>query len=154
MKKILFLFVFFLAIKSTEAQLIKIPVKAVLTGSITKLNFHKPKTECLKGFGFCLKGTLNFTITANERMTPPTYIDGDKVVFYGIKMGTTFELHAPVALKQVAGNDLLDFSNFELEDGNYIAYSDGTKTITSKLKSGIYPVKLVNNDYVVTITTE
>lgn len=157
MKKLLFILMVCFA-NSVFAQSVKISPDVIggdipdcpvgtcpmATISIDVFNFHKPRTNCTSGFGFCLR--LSCGITCVNCYFKGS-VAGDKVTAYAKMTSTVAELHVPVGLKTAKGFEKTDMSTFEVEDKSL---SFKTSTGIEKLvKGGTYPVTVVGDEYVI-----
>jgi hypothetical protein len=145
----------------TEALQIKASTDMILTAGpcppgygvkanyvIDRLNFHKPRTSCNSGFGFCVKGHWEFTCVAGVPIYTPTEITpaGEVKIWLTIVNGK-IELHIPTALSQTPEFANIDMTTFEIEDSS-ISIGKGGSNL-GYVKGGVYNVQVVGSDYVV-----
>jgi len=89
----------------------------VLTFDIETINFHKPRTNCTSGFGFCVKGTWDI-ICVNDRQTYYSAItpDGIAHIWAQVLRGGLLEIHFPIELVNTPGYTIDDLSNFSVDE--------------------------------------
>jgi len=110
------------------------------------INFHKPRTNCTSGFGLCFKHSAYVSCDPNWRKSS---LSGTTVDAVGKINKEVIELHIPLALKYQKGFEKTDFSTFELEDKSF---SIKTETgIIRYVKAGVYPVSVVDDEFVVNL---
>ena len=107
-------------------------------------NFHKRRTFCEEGFGFC--GRVSAGISC-ETCMGKSVIENGKIVVFGKLNNQTIELHFTQDIQQEKGFENTDFTDFEIEDNMLSLMSADGKTIL--IPGGNYPVKKIDNEYVV-----
>jgi hypothetical protein len=115
---------------------------------IDRLNFHKPRTSCNSGFGFCVNGHWEVTCIAGVPIYTPTGITptGEVKIWLTIVNGR-IELHMPTALSQTPEFTNVDMTTFEIEN-NSISIGKGGSSL-GYVKGGVYNVQVIGSDYVV-----
>jgi hypothetical protein len=162
MKKIMLFFVITLISLSGIAQTPSYPIDqtcppgycAHITWEIETLNFHKPRTGCKTGFGFCLKvghGTVE-CLPCNVYKAATAPISNNKVTIFGKVVNNKLELHIPLALGNDSGFSTQDLSTFSIESGEQNIYKGSV--FVGKMKGGEYPVKKTDLEYIVLIDIE
>ena len=114
---------------------------------IENFNFHKPRTECKSGFGFCLRISAGATcvpciskLSSNEKSS----------VIAGYLSREILTLHLPKDLREKENET--DFTSFEIEDKFFeIKYPDGNIVY---LKGGTYRVAEENDELLIRIPVE
>jgi len=151
MRKILILFLMITA-KGTFAQLLGniCPCGMQIVIDIDKFNLRKPRTECTKGFGFCVKiDKLYITCSPCEGgKTMKASLNNQKVTAYLRSDCGKLSLHLPASLEQeemYAGESLREF---EIEDGA-IPLADGVTPAQYHIAGGIYPVEHIDDELVI-----
>jgi hypothetical protein len=109
-------------------------------------NFHTKRSGCEEGFGFCGRLDLGFIC---KPCIGKSVIDNGKISVYGKKNDQSIELHFTQEIQHEKGFENADFSDFELEDNMLSLMSPEGKTIS--VPGGNYPVKKIDNEYVVEI---
>ena len=109
-------------------------------------NFHKRRTGCEEGFGFC--GRIHVGISCLQCMSKSVIEHGNISVF-GKLNNQTIELHFTDAIQHEKGFENTDFTDFEIEDNMLSLISPEGKTIL--VPGGNYPVKKIDNEFVVEI---
>jgi len=109
-------------------------------------NFHTKKSGCEEGFGFCGHIDLGFIC---QPCIGKSVVENGKISVYGKKHDQTIELHFTQEIQHEKGFENADFSYFEIEDNMLSLMSGDGKTIS--LPGGNYPVKKVDNEFVVEI---
>src|SRR6476620_462113 len=64
--------------KQTEKEKKAANITEEIPSYIQPINFHKPRTNCTSGFGFCVKGTWDI-ICVNDRQTYYSAITPDGI---------------------------------------------------------------------------
>ncbi|MCP9753029.1 hypothetical protein EGI32_18920 [Ferruginibacter sp. HRS2-29] len=115
-------------------------------------NFHRPRTDCKTGFGLCIKGRQESGCRPCASKTPVgTKIENGKATCIAEVKNGKLELRIPAGIKTSASLDASDMSDFTLDKGVLNGIVDG-KFKTNR--EGTYPVKLIENEYVVLIDLE
>jgi hypothetical protein len=114
--------------------------------SLDVLNFHKPRTSCTSGFGFCIK--LSIMISC-EPCGFKTYVKDNKVFAYAKIANNVAEIHIPTSLKYQKGFENADMATFEIEDKTISLKT--ASGIVKWLKSGIYPVVVLQDEYILSV---
>jgi len=109
-------------------------------------NFHKRRTGCEEGFGFC--GRISVGISCEPCMGK-SVIENGKISVFGKLKDQTVELHFTQDIQLEKGFEKTDFSDFGIEDNMLSLMSSDGKTIS--VPGGNYPVKIIDNEYVVEI---
>ena len=109
-------------------------------------NFHKPKTNCTSGFGLCIRFASGVIC---ERCLGKSTIENGKINVYGKLNEQNIELYFPQEIQHEKGFENADFNNFEIEDNMLSLMSAEGKTIL--IPGGNYPVKQIENEFVVEI---
>lgn len=109
-------------------------------------NFHKPRTDCTSGFGLCIRFGVSFSCM-------PCYakasVKGDMVSSWVKLSDKTAEWHLPAGLKESKGFQKTDMSTFEIEEKTLSFRSK--EGLEKWVKGGIYPVRIVENELLVTM---
>jgi hypothetical protein len=114
--------------------------------SVDVLNFHKPRTECLEKFGFCIRLSVGVTCV---NCFGKSSIDGSHVNVYAGIEGNSIVLHIPSELKFQKGYENVDFKSFEIDDDSIeVSFENGAK---HHAIGGSYDVEEINNEFVVHI---
>ena len=101
--------------------------------NVETFNFHKPRTSCASGFGFCFKIKVYVDCISCFRKS---MIENGKATIYATIDHDNAILKIPATLKEENGFENERFDSFEVEDRSIsIASPDGR---TLYLKSGIY----------------
>lgn len=150
MKKILILSLM-LTVKAAFAQIkAPCPCGGMLVFEITKFNFHKPKTDCLFGFGLCLKmSPIRFEcVPCTSLPNGPLSFKQEMVTCYMAAFDQKLELHLPAALLEDESflQDQAEF--FELED-DMLPIPSTSAGESSYVKAGKYPVERRGEELVV-----
>jgi hypothetical protein len=114
--------------------------------TLDKLNFHKPRTNCMSGFGFCLK--FSFSLTCTE-IVPKTSVSSNAVNAWIKLTSTNAELHVPLAIRNYSDFQSEKLSSFEVES-NTISFVNAAG-VKKWVKGGIYPVAKTSVDYVINL---
>lgn len=132
----------------TDVRFIFCPDGTYPTATVTlnTFNFHKPRTNCLSGFGMCIKFSVSLYCAST---TGKSYIKNDKTIATAKINSQTVELHLPVTLKYEKGFEKTDFTKFEIEDK--ILSFKSSAGIEKFVKGGVYPVTVVGDEYVVVL---
>ena len=110
------------------------------------LNFHKPKTDCTTGFGFCVRIASGITC---ERCLGKSTIENGIINVYGKLNEHNIELHIPQEIQNEKGFEDADFKTFDIEDNNFsLLQADGKPIL---VPGGSYPVTQIDNEFVVEI---
>ena len=150
MKKILIL-ALMLTVKAASAQ-IKSPCACggMLVLEVIKFNFHKPRTDCLSGFGICLRlSPIRFEcIPCSNFPSGPVAFKEDKVTCYVMASEDKLELHLPASLMMDESFQQDSFEYFEIEEDMlpFVRY-DAEKI--EYAKAGKYPVERRGEELVV-----
>lgn len=151
MRKILILFLM-IAAKGTYAQLLSniCPCGMQIVIDVEKFNLRKPRTECTKGFGFCLKLDKVY-ITCNPceggRQMKAAQ-NNDRVTGYLKADCGNLTLHLPASLatdEMFAGEPLTEF---EIED-DAIPLDDGKTARLYRVRGGVYPVEQADDELLI-----
>ena len=121
---------------------------AVLVYTITTINFHKPRTNCEEGFGFCIKGKVGERCDC-DYFKPVTSIENGVVKAVAKREGYKLYLYIPYALKQLDGYNNTDTNTFTVGDDMEIT-DDAGKTIATMIP-GDYKTKVEGENFVITI---
>ena len=121
---------------------------AVIVFTITSVNFHKPRTNCEEGFGFCIKGKWSQNCEC-DYFKPVTSIENGVVKAVAKREGSKLYLYIPYALKQLDGYSNTDTNTFSVGDEMEII-DDAGKTLAT-LIPGDYKTKLEGDNFLVTI---
>jgi hypothetical protein len=116
---------------------------------IENFNFHKPRTECTRGFGFCLRMSVGATCipcisktAASSKTTGVT----------GFLMDGMAVLHISKNIKNAIADDETEFALFDIEDKSVeIKYPGGSSVY---LKGGSYPVAKESDEFIIRIPVE
>jgi hypothetical protein len=122
--------------------------------SIKVLNFHKPRTDCKFGFGFCLKfggGTGSCVPCGNFKNSSICKIQNGEATCYVEIKNNKLELHLPAGIKDEASFTKEDMSTFTVEKGTFTVSANGKEKTN---KEGSYPVVLSGTEYIVLIDIE
>ena len=111
-------------------------------------NFHKPRTGCGTGFGFCIKLDIGFTCNECKQKTG---FDGKKVMVWFKKLSDKIELHIPKAIAEAPEFSKTDMNYFEIEENSIIVRDIQGKSMS--IKGGKYPVFMEGEDLVVQLAT-
>ena len=114
--------------------------------NIEIFNFHKRRTGCEEGFGFC--GRISVGISC-EACMGKSVIENGKISVFGKLKDQTVELHFTQDIQLEKGFEKTNFTDFEIEDNMLSLMSSEVKTIS--VPGGNYPVKIIDNEYVVEI---
>ena len=114
------------------------------TVTLNTFNLHKPRTNCMSGFGMCIKFSVSVYCAST---TGKSYIKTDKTIATAKVNSQTAELHLPVALKYEKSFEKTDFTKFEVEDKT-LSFRSSTG-IEKFVKGGVYPVNVIGDEYVV-----
>jgi len=114
--------------------------------NIEIFNFHKRRTGCEEGFGFC--GRISVGISCEPCMGK-SVVENGKIAVFGKLNNQTIELHFTQDIQHEKGFEKTDFADFEIEDNMLSLMSAEGKTIA--VPGGNYPVKKIDNEYVVEI---
>jgi len=116
---------------------------------IETLNFHKPRTNCNRLFGFCLRIHVNASCIPDYQKSA---INENKMEITGLLREKEVVLYIPKVVSELYGFDEKDAQTFELEDHMLeIEYPDGSVKFA---KTGNYPVVLENEAYTIRIPIE
>lgn len=151
MRKILILFLM-ISTKGTFAQLLGniCPCGTQLVIDVDKFNFRKPRTECMKGFGLCLKvGKIYLTCQPCEggRASRASMNEGRVTAYLKADCGR-LSLHLPASLEneEMFGGEPLN--EFEIEE-DAIPLGDGQSSPQYRITGGLYPVERIDDELVV-----
>ena len=114
--------------------------------SLDKLNFHKPSTNCISGFGFCIKFSLN--IICSE-IVPRTSINSNMINSWIKLTSSNAELHVPIDIRNFTDYQTEKLSSFEVQD-NAISFVNSLG-VQKWVKGGVYPVIKTTVDYVINL---
>jgi hypothetical protein len=116
----------------------------VVSFNLEVLNFHKPRTSCSKGFGFCIR----FSTAVNcEYCRWKSGIENGVVNSTISLSGQIAEWHLPLSLKNEKSFEDTDMSFFEIDDDSFsIDMGNGHRSF---VKGGTYPVVTIDNEMVV-----
>ena len=114
--------------------------------SLDKLNFHKPSTNCISGFGFCLKFSLSITCTD---IIPKVAISSNTVDSWIKLTSSNAELHVPLEIRNFSDYQYEKLSSFEVQD-NAVSFVNPSG-IQKWVKGGVYPVIKTGVDYVINL---
>ena len=109
-------------------------------------NFHKRRTGCEEGFGFC--GRISVGISCEPCMGK-SIIENGKISVFGKLNNQSVELHFTQEIQNEKGFENVDFNDFEIEDNMLSLMSGDGKSIS--VPGGNYPVKKIDNEFVVEI---
>lgn len=115
---------------------------------IDVLNFHKPRTGCGTGFGFCLKLDIGFSCNECKQKTG---FDGKKVMVWMKAQSEKIELHIPRSIANAPEYYKTDLNFFEVEDNSILVRDINGKS--KSIKGGVYPVFIEGEDLVVQLVT-
>jgi hypothetical protein len=118
---------------------------------IEVINFHKPRTGCCCGFGFCIKlGPAQITCRPCYYLQGGgTSIAGSKATVVATIVNNKLELHIPIGINDQTGYGSVDFSTFTI-DPEAIVVMQGDKKIGTT-KAGEYPVTRTTTEFIVLI---
>ena len=120
-----------------------------VTVFIDQFNFHKPRTGCQSGFGFCIKLHLEADCAPCWQTGEAKYKNGEVTGWFKI-FNNKLELHLPLALGQSKEFINEDMSVFQVDD-NTITIVNADGSTRCKIKGGEYAVTVSGNDYVILI---
>jgi hypothetical protein len=121
---------------------------AVVSYSFDQFNFHKPRTDCKKGFGLCIRGHWEKKCKPNNSFY--ARIIDNQVEFWAEIKNNKLELHLPVELKQQEGFIGEDMTVFFVEDDTFEIKNEEGEVI-AKLKEGEYAVEENETDLIIKI---
>lgn len=111
-------------------------------------NFHKPRTGCGTGFGFCLKLDIGFTCNECKQKTG---FDGKKVMIWMKALADKVEVHIPRSIADAPEFNNSDMKYFEVEENTI--FIRGASGKSKSIKGGVYPVFIEGEDLVVQLFT-
>lgn len=109
-------------------------------------NFHTKRSGCEENFGFCGHLDLGFIC---QPCIGKSVIDNGKIFVYGRKNDQSIELHFTQEIQHEKEFENANFSDFELEDNMLSFMNSEGKSVF--VPGGNYPVKKINNEFVVEI---
>ena len=115
---------------------------------LDQFNFHKPRTACTSGFGFCFRVGLTITCRKLEATGDKATLINGKAHVWGSIQNETITLHFPSSLQKASGFSPEDFKTFLFEEAVSLSY--GKKTVAG-LIPGEYRVVNTGTDLTVTI---
>jgi hypothetical protein len=118
---------------------------------IETLNFHKPRTDCKSGFGFCLRGDAHVHCTSINFPHQTSLRDGKATIWYQIK-DNQFELHLPIALKDEEDFINEDLNSFTIDSNSISIVADDGESMM--LRAGDYKVERTETDFIILIDFE
>ena len=129
------------------------PCGIKITIPIDKLNFHKPRTDCTRGFGFCFK-ISKIILTCNPcneiQSTLVPRMNGDIVEgFFKYDCGQ-MKLHLPRELAEDEMYKGENTSEFEIEEKS-ICLSGEKSDNPVWVKGGIYPVEIIGEELIIPV---
>lgn len=107
-------------------------------------NFHKPRTNCTSGFGFCFRMMVGVKCIKFE---PKPLLSSGKVIGYARLSKSTAELHLPLEMKNDARFIGTNMAQFEI-DSNTLSFVNNAG-VSKWVRGGIYPVAVMNNEYII-----
>ena len=119
---------------------------------IEKFNFRKPRTDCRKGFGLCLKLDKIYIVCSpceGGRPVNPELRD-DMVKGYVKASCGELSIHLPASLADDKMFEGESMSEFEIDD-NAIRLGDGKSGPTYSIIGGIYPVQMIGDELVINV---
>lgn len=120
-----------------------------VTYVVTTINFHKPRTDCQHGFGFCIKGYWEQGCNCGF-FKATTSIEGNEVKAVAKFEGSKMYLYIPYALKDIDEYKNEDTDTFTVgEENSSLVNSKGDLIAT--LIPGDYPTKVEAGNFVVII---
>lgn len=157
MKKLIVL-ILMISVKTSFAQPEQnfyCPCGAMLSFYFSKINFHKPKTDCNSGFGFCMrveKMTVGCMPCSGSGVMVPR-MEGDGVNGYFLYDCGQMKLHLPrqLAEDEMFRNEKTDY--FEIED-RAIRLSGDNAGKDVWVKGGSYPVEIIGEELVIPVDVE
>lgn len=115
---------------------------------LDQFNFHKPRTGCISGFGFCIKLGLTLTCRKIEATGDKATLINGKAHVWGSVQNESITLHFPSDLQKTRGFTADDFKSFLFEEAVTLSYG---KKIVAGLIPGEYRVVNTGTDFTVTI---
>ncbi|NOT51023.1 MAG: hypothetical protein HOP10_07075 [Chitinophagaceae bacterium] len=126
---------------------------------IDLFNFHKPRTECKSGFGFCVKGHWEYSCgfypncVGTINTGKAAKIENGKAFCWFNIVDGKLELHIPLELEKLEEYQDVDFSVFTIDTDMIFLKNDQGKVV-AKAKEGDYPVKKTEEEFVIIIDLE
>ena len=122
---------------------------AGITISIETLNFHKPRTDCTKPFGFCLRIHVGASCIPCYQKSA---LNGNNIQITGMLHDKEVVLYIPNEIRELKEFNEKDAETFELEDHMLeIEYPDGS---IKYAKGGNYAVVKENDVFAIHIPVE
>ena len=121
---------------------------SVVNFTVTTLNFHKPRTGCESGFGFCIKAVWTQRCDC-DIFKPITSITNDKVNCIARVEQRQLYLYIPRALKKLDAYKNEETGLFTVEEG--IRLSDANGKEFASLVAGEYRTRLEGENFLVII---
>lgn len=154
--KNLFVFLLMFLMKGSFAQIAQnfyCPCGYQLSFLFNKLNFHKPRTDCLSGFGFCARlGEINVKCVpcnGSSGLDAPR-MSGDDVEGYFKYDCGQMTLHLPKALAEDELFKGEDVSFFEVEEHS-VCLSGEAAGRPVWVRGGVYPVDIQGEELVIAV---
>ncbi|MFM2337815.1 MAG: hypothetical protein RL115_1008 [Bacteroidota bacterium] len=113
------------------------------------VNFHKPRTDCTKKFGFCVQGHWSFTCEPCTQWDYNTSFSNSIATGWAKIENNKIELHIPISISQSPTFIGEDMSIFYVDEDYIKLYKNGNQFGT--MKAGEYSVQQINSDYVILI---
>ncbi len=110
------------------------------------VNFHKPRTDCKKGFGLCVRFGVG---TSCQPCEGATELSGYKVTGWLSVQGKTASLHLPLALEADPAFAKTDMSTFEIDEKMLSIQSK--ESGEQWVKGGVYKVIRTKEDLLITL---
>lgn len=158
MKKLSVILLLFL-VKSSFAQLgqnFYCPCGYQLSFVFSKVNFHKPRTDCMQGFGFCARlGEVNVRCVPCNGSTglEAPRMSGDEVEGYFKYDCGQMKLHLPRGLAEEEMFKGEETNLFEIEAHSVCLTGEAVERPVW-VKGGVYPVETQGEELVVTVELE
>jgi hypothetical protein len=155
MKK-LFVFLLMIVMKDSIAQIPQnfyCPCGYQLSFMFNKLNFHKPRTDCQNGFGFCARlGEINVKCVpcnGSSGLEAPRMNGNDVEAYFKYDCGQ-MTLHLPKVLAEDEIFKGEDVHVFEVEERS-VCLSGEAAEKPVWVRGGIYPVNVQGEELVIAV---